>query len=188
MSCPQTLLRQSLSLTCCWRQRKAGSRDWRIPPLLCPPLTNATMGDHMTWTPLSRICKFRVSQLLSCIFSAESLSVILVFHLSSSVHLTPTHVFATAPTVLHRNPLGLPISKRDSLLEKCAMFREAGGALSRQPSQDNGLDGPFTSGASKLEQVTPLSTKHHKEYFKQICRWGTQRQIWQSSNNQVCTW
>ncbi|CAJ1079539.1 unconventional myosin-XVI isoform X2 [Xyrichtys novacula] len=51
------------------------------------------------------------------------------------------------------NPLGLSISKRDSLLEKCAMFREAGGALSRQPSQDNGLDGPFSSGANKLEQV-----------------------------------
>ncbi|KAM4558302.1 unconventional myosin-XVI isoform 2-T2 [Odontesthes bonariensis] len=51
------------------------------------------------------------------------------------------------------NPLGLPISKRDSLLEKCAMFREAGGALSRQPSQDNGLDGPFSSGPNKLEQV-----------------------------------
>ncbi|KAM3861733.1 LOW QUALITY PROTEIN: unconventional myosin-XVI [Diretmus argenteus] len=55
--------------------------------------------------------------------------------------------------VKNLNPLGLPISKRDSLLEKCAMFREAGGALSRQPSQDNGLDGPFSSGASKLEQV-----------------------------------
>ncbi|KAM7380385.1 hypothetical protein PAMP_003687 [Pampus punctatissimus] len=51
------------------------------------------------------------------------------------------------------NPLGLPISKRDSLLEKCAMFREAGVALSRQPSQDNGLDSPFSFGASKLEQV-----------------------------------
>ncbi|XP_034549269.1 unconventional myosin-XVI isoform X3 [Notolabrus celidotus] len=51
------------------------------------------------------------------------------------------------------NPLGLSISKRDSLLEKCAMFRDAGGALSRQPSQDNGLDGPFSSGAGKLEQV-----------------------------------
>uniref|UniRef100_A0A3B5MP97 Myosin motor domain-containing protein n=1 Tax=Xiphophorus couchianus TaxID=32473 RepID=A0A3B5MP97_9TELE len=48
---------------------------------------------------------------------------------------------------------GLSISKRDSLLEKCAMFREAGGALSRQPSQDNGLDSPFSSGPSKLEQV-----------------------------------
>ncbi|KAF3843141.1 hypothetical protein F7725_001990 [Dissostichus mawsoni] len=55
--------------------------------------------------------------------------------------------------VKNLNPLGLSISKRDSLLEKCAMFREAGGALSRQPSQDNGLDGPFSSGASKLEQV-----------------------------------
>ncbi len=55
-----------------------------------------------------------------------------------------------------RNPLGFPISKRDSLLEKCAMFREAGGGLSRQPSQDNGLDGPFSSGGSKLEQVPCL--------------------------------
>ncbi|XP_036966394.1 unconventional myosin-XVI isoform X2 [Acanthopagrus latus] len=55
--------------------------------------------------------------------------------------------------VKNLNPLGLPISKRDSLLEKCAMFREAGGVLSRQPSQDNVLDGPFSSGASKLEQV-----------------------------------
>ncbi|CAL8322463.1 unnamed protein product [Merluccius merluccius] len=51
------------------------------------------------------------------------------------------------------NPLGLPIAKRDSLLEKCAMFRDSGGALIRQPSQDNGLDGPYSSGASKLEQV-----------------------------------
>ncbi|TDH06699.1 hypothetical protein EPR50_G00116980 [Perca flavescens] len=55
--------------------------------------------------------------------------------------------------VKNLNPLGLSISKRDSLLEKCAMFREASGALSRQPLQDNGLDGPFSSGASKLEQV-----------------------------------
>ncbi|XP_069010138.1 unconventional myosin-XVI isoform X2 [Embiotoca jacksoni] len=55
--------------------------------------------------------------------------------------------------VKNLNPLGISISKRDSLLEKCAMFREAGGALSRQPSQDNGLDGPFSSGSNKLEQV-----------------------------------
>lgn len=38
------------------------------------------------------------------------------------------------------------------------MFREAGGALSRQPSQDNGLDGPFGSGGSKLEQVCGFLT------------------------------
>ncbi|CAL8268518.1 unnamed protein product [Lota lota] len=51
------------------------------------------------------------------------------------------------------NPLGLPISKRDCLLEKWAMFRDAGGNMSRHPSQDNGLDGPYSSGAGKLEQV-----------------------------------
>lgn len=55
-----------------------------------------------------------------------------------------------------RSPLCLPIAKRDSLLEKCAMFREAGGALSRQPSQDNGLDSSFGPGTSKLEQVLLL--------------------------------
>lgn len=65
---------------------------------------------------------------------------------SASLHLAP------------RNPLGLSISKQDSLLEKCAMFREAGGALSRQPSQDNGLDGPYGSGTSKLEQVGAFVT------------------------------
>lgn len=59
--------------------------------------------------------------------------------------------------LMYRNPLGLSISKRDSLLEKCAMFREAGGALCGQHSQDNCLDGPFSSGASKLEQVPTLS-------------------------------
>ena len=51
-------------------------------------------------------------------------------------------------------PLGLPISKRDGLLEKWAMFRDSGGPLSRHPSLDSGLDGPYSSGASKLEQVT----------------------------------
>ena len=47
----------------------------------------------------------------------------------------------------------LPISKRDSLLEKDAMFRDSGGALTRQSSQDNGLDGPYPSTTNKLEQV-----------------------------------
>jgi len=56
------------------------------------------------------------------------------------------------------------MSKRDSLLEKCAMFREAGGALTRQPSQDNGLDGHFSSGAGKLEQV---KLTHHKNTVRQ---------------------
>ncbi|XP_053295375.1 unconventional myosin-XVI [Pleuronectes platessa] len=55
--------------------------------------------------------------------------------------------------VKNLNPLGLSISKRDSLLEKSAMFREAGGTLCGQQSQDNCLDGPFSSGGSKLEQV-----------------------------------
>ncbi|XP_077392246.1 unconventional myosin-XVI isoform X2 [Festucalex cinctus] len=55
--------------------------------------------------------------------------------------------------VKNLNPLGIPMSKRDSLLEKWAMFREAGGALSRQPSLDDVLDGPFSSGTTKLEQV-----------------------------------
>ncbi|XP_061735172.1 unconventional myosin-XVI isoform X3 [Nerophis ophidion] len=51
------------------------------------------------------------------------------------------------------NHFRLPIAKRDNLLEKWAMFREGSGGLSRQPSLDNVLDGPFSSGTSKLEQV-----------------------------------
>ncbi|KAJ8351475.1 hypothetical protein SKAU_G00229510, partial [Synaphobranchus kaupii] len=62
-----------------------------------------------------------------------------------------THDAATPARKL--NPLTLPISKRDSLLEKDAMFRDAPGGLTTQPSQDNGVDGPFSSSASKLEQV-----------------------------------
>lgn len=55
--------------------------------------------------------------------------------------------------VKNLNPFGVSISKRDSFMEKCAMFREAGGGLARQLSQDNNLDSPFSSGTSKLEQV-----------------------------------
>lgn len=49
--------------------------------------------------------------------------------------------------------MALSISRRDSLLEKEAMFRDSGGALTQQPSLDNGLDGPYPSAAGKLEQV-----------------------------------
>lgn len=99
----------------------------------------------------------------SCFFTLIILS-------SFPPNLLPIYCQTLSPILrLHRNPLGLSISKRDSLLEKCAMFREAGGALSRQPSQDNGLDGPFSSGASKLEQVPcysflqlPYCKKHSK--------------------------
>ncbi|KAL2081193.1 hypothetical protein ACEWY4_023046 [Coilia grayii] len=58
-----------------------------------------------------------------------------------------------ATPVKKLTPLAVPISKQDSLLEKDHMFRDLAGALSRQPSQDNGLDGPYPSGTSKLEQV-----------------------------------
>lgn len=81
------------------------------------------------------------------------------FSNSSSYRSIDRVFFISSPSHLSlRNLLGVPISKQDSLLEKCAMFREAGGALSRQPSQDNGLDDPFSSGASKLEQVRVLLT------------------------------
>ncbi|XP_035266234.1 unconventional myosin-XVI isoform X2 [Anguilla anguilla] len=58
-----------------------------------------------------------------------------------------------AATPTRKLPLTLPISKRDSLLEKDVMFRDAPSGLTQQPSQDNGADGPFSSSTSKLEQV-----------------------------------
>ena len=63
------------------------------------------------------------------------------------------HVCVCVSVCVCRTPLSVPISKRDSLLEKERMFRDVAGALSRHPSQDNGLDGPYTSGTGKLEQV-----------------------------------
>ncbi|TSL16099.1 Unconventional myosin-XVI [Bagarius yarrelli] len=52
-----------------------------------------------------------------------------------------------------RTPMALPISKRDSLFEKDTMFRDTGGALNRESSQENGADGLYPSTSSKLEQV-----------------------------------
>lgn len=91
------------------------------------------------------------------------------------------HIVATSSNVFpshrlsFRNPLGLPISKRDSLLEKCTMFRDAGAALSRHPSQDNGLDGPFGSGTSKVEQVPVFFSILHIIFFwpNSVCVCGT---------------
>ncbi|CAB1347352.1 unnamed protein product, partial [Coregonus sp. 'balchen'] len=53
--------------------------------------------------------------------------------------------------VKNLTPLSMSLSKRDSLLEKCAMFREVGVGLSRQLSLDSGLNGP--TAPSKLEQA-----------------------------------
>uniref|UniRef100_A0A8C5GII5 Myosin motor domain-containing protein n=1 Tax=Gouania willdenowi TaxID=441366 RepID=A0A8C5GII5_GOUWI len=49
--------------------------------------------------------------------------------------------------------LFLFICQSYSLLEKRTMFRDVGGTMSRHPSLENGLDSPFSSGTSKLEQV-----------------------------------
>uniref|UniRef100_A0A673KQ68 Unconventional myosin-XVI-like n=1 Tax=Sinocyclocheilus rhinocerous TaxID=307959 RepID=A0A673KQ68_9TELE len=67
---------------------------------------------------------------------------------SDNNYWTPLHLAAK-----YGAAMALPISRRDSLLEKEAMFRDSGGALTRQPSLDNGLDGSYPSAAGKLEQV-----------------------------------
>uniref|UniRef100_A0A3Q3E6I4 Unconventional myosin-XVI-like n=1 Tax=Labrus bergylta TaxID=56723 RepID=A0A3Q3E6I4_9LABR len=122
-------------------------------------------ADNNFWTPLHLAAKYgqvtpcctATSPFLQLIYSPfaqhNSRLVVSSDPAPSQNPLCPLicHLFPIHPSL--RNPLGLSISKRDSLLEKCAMFRDAGGALSRQPSQDNGLDGPFSSGAGKLEQV-----------------------------------
>uniref|UniRef100_A0A8C2J6C9 Myosin XVI n=1 Tax=Cyprinus carpio TaxID=7962 RepID=A0A8C2J6C9_CYPCA len=68
---------------------------------------------------------------------------------------TPLHLAAKYGQVhiITGATMALPISRRDSLLEKEAMFRDSGGALTQQPSLDCGLDGPYPSAAGKLEQV-----------------------------------
>ncbi|XP_028846697.1 unconventional myosin-XVI isoform X2 [Denticeps clupeoides] len=55
--------------------------------------------------------------------------------------------------MIKMTPLSVPISKWDSLLEKVHMFSNAAGALTHQPPQDSHLDGAYSSGLGKLEQV-----------------------------------
>lgn len=114
---------------------------------------------HMTSTPLSRTCGFTFFIITKIVTYYKPF--FFLFCSSSPYCLT---IFCAT---LYRNPLGIPIAKRDSLLEKCAMFREAAGALRRQPSQDNGLDSPFGSGASKLEQV-PCHLTSYKNQSKTV--------------------
>uniref|UniRef100_A0A8C1UV62 Myosin XVI n=1 Tax=Cyprinus carpio TaxID=7962 RepID=A0A8C1UV62_CYPCA len=74
---------------------------------------------------------------------------------SDNNYWTPLHLAAKYGQVhiITWATMALPISRRDSLLEKEAMFRDSGGALTQQPSLDNGLDGSYPSAAGKLEQV-----------------------------------
>lgn len=132
------------------------------------------MAVYTTSTLLSRTCRLTVSWFsLSYGYYTDCKSCF--FHFAPNLlPVPPSTVFSNSLPIhlSHRNPLGLSISKRDSLLEKCAMFREAGGALCRQPLQDNGLDGPFSSGASKLEQVpcclTPPALQKTQQGSKDI--------------------
>ncbi|XP_064166257.1 unconventional myosin-XVI-like isoform X3 [Anguilla rostrata] len=50
-------------------------------------------------------------------------------------------------------PLAIPISKRDSLLERDTMFRDFSGSVTRGPSHENGVDSHLTSRGGKPEQV-----------------------------------
>uniref|UniRef100_A0A8C6TMZ3 Myosin XVI n=1 Tax=Neogobius melanostomus TaxID=47308 RepID=A0A8C6TMZ3_9GOBI len=129
-------------------------------------------ADNHGWTPLHLAAKYGQNKCF-VIFSPEFYSNYVLFSLDIAASEPIAEMLLNAEeTWLQRledpslplpstdqhsdsglNPFGVSISKRDSFLEKCAMFREAGGGLARQPSQDNGLDSPFSSGTSKLEQV-----------------------------------
>uniref|UniRef100_A0A673XRC8 Myosin XVI n=1 Tax=Salmo trutta TaxID=8032 RepID=A0A673XRC8_SALTR len=99
-------------------------------------------SDNGYWTPLHLAAKY--GQVLSYHFQV-------CFDISIQKQMIPL-VILLPPPLPCSTPLSMSLSKRDSLLEKCAMFSEVGGGLSRQPSLDNGLDGP-TEPYSKLEQV-----------------------------------
>lgn len=55
------------------------------------------------------------------------------------------------------NPLALPIAKRDSLLEKDTMFKDAAKGLCKQQSQDSTSENVTVNTTTKLEQVTACS-------------------------------
>lgn len=56
-------------------------------------------------------------------------------------------------------PLAIPISKRDSLLERDTMFRDFSGSVTRGPSHENGVDSHLTSRGGKPEQVRPRPSR-----------------------------
>lgn len=129
-----------------WLQRQADPST----PLPCAD-QRYDGGSHDVNTPVKNLyvlssVKFFLYLCQTC--HKRCFTVFVLWHVvATSFYTPPPHLLPS------RNPLGLPICKRDSLLEKCTMFREAGVGLSRHPSQDNGLDGPFGSGTSKVEQV-----------------------------------
>uniref|UniRef100_A0A8C2Q127 Myosin XVI n=1 Tax=Cyprinus carpio TaxID=7962 RepID=A0A8C2Q127_CYPCA len=95
------------------------------------------VSDNNYWTPLHLAAKYGQMQILCHHGTMDFLDTDFFLFLFSSFRAT----------------MALPISRRDSLLEKEAMFRDSGGALTQQPSLDNGLDGSYPSAAGKLEQV-----------------------------------
>uniref|UniRef100_A0A8K9XUZ3 Myosin XVI n=1 Tax=Oncorhynchus mykiss TaxID=8022 RepID=A0A8K9XUZ3_ONCMY len=123
-------------------------------------------SDNGYWTPLHLAAKY--GQVLSyhCIAASDPIMAMLLRAEECWVERLKDPSVPPPPsderydggahdhTILVKNltPLSMSLSKRDSLLERCAMFSEVGGGLSRQPSLDNGLDGP-TGPYSKLEQV-----------------------------------
>uniref|UniRef100_A0A671SNI0 Unconventional myosin-XVI-like n=1 Tax=Sinocyclocheilus anshuiensis TaxID=1608454 RepID=A0A671SNI0_9TELE len=118
------------------------------------------VSDNSFWTPLHLAAKYgqvhiniaATEQIAEMLMRAEEFWVQRQTDPSalppqSEEHCTEANQDSSLAT------MALPISRRDSLLEKEAMFRDSGGALTQQPSLDNGLDGPYPSAAGKLEQV-----------------------------------
>uniref|UniRef100_A0A8C1UXT3 Myosin XVI n=1 Tax=Cyprinus carpio TaxID=7962 RepID=A0A8C1UXT3_CYPCA len=98
------------------------------------------VSDNNYWTPLHLAAKYGQTHIVSQLLKHKADPTLL-------------NCNQDKPSGTNTATMALPISRRDSLLEKEAMFRDSGGALTQQPSLDNGLDGSYPSAAGKLEQV-----------------------------------
>uniref|UniRef100_A0A8C1L0D9 Myosin XVI n=1 Tax=Cyprinus carpio TaxID=7962 RepID=A0A8C1L0D9_CYPCA len=98
------------------------------------------VSDNNYWTPLHLAAKYGQTHIVSQLLKHKADPTLL-------------NCNQDKPSGINTATMALPISRRDSLLEKEAMFRDSGGALTQQPSLDNGLDGSYPSAAGKLEQV-----------------------------------
>uniref|UniRef100_A0A673KF40 Unconventional myosin-XVI-like n=1 Tax=Sinocyclocheilus rhinocerous TaxID=307959 RepID=A0A673KF40_9TELE len=112
------------------------------------------VSDNSFWTPLHLAAKYGQTHIVSQLLKHKADPTLLNCN-QDKPSGTNTHKSCTSGQPIQRflATMTLPISRRDSLLEKEAMFRDSGGALTQQPSLDNGLDGPYPSAAGKLEQV-----------------------------------
>ncbi|KAJ8350779.1 hypothetical protein SKAU_G00259090 [Synaphobranchus kaupii] len=157
----------------------SGYRD--VVTLLLQSSADPQLADATCWTPLHLAAKFGQSSIVGQLLDQHANPTLLNCNLDKPSDVAATARIAEllrrgeehwelwltdpsapaltseithdAPAPAKLLPLAIPLSKRDSLLERDTMFRDFSGSQTRGPSQENGVDSLLTSRGSKPEQV-----------------------------------